>query len=643
MCGIAGFFSSNGLESGLITKMSDIIAHRGPDDSGAALWKTLGTSAPSTETGSDTAQLALGHRRLSILDLSALGHQPMPYKDGRYWLTYNGEIYNHIELRAELESLGYGFTSGTDSEIIPAAYDAWGQECLHRFNGMWAFALFDTQEKILFLARDRFGVKPLYYWAAPDGAFFFGSEIKQFTILPGWDARLNHQRAYDFLVWGVSDHTDETLFEGVYQIAPGHCLTLDLANLPPFDHGRAPVAQWYVLTPQENTLSFEQAAAHFKTLLEDSVRLRLRADVPIGSCLSGGLDSSSIVCLMNALLQENNAQHLQKTFSACSDVASVDERKWIDKVTARTGTDPHFTYPDLAHLFPLSEQITWHQDEPFGSSSIYAQWHVFALARENGVTVMLDGQGADEMLAGYHAFFGARLADLFRSLRWPTLVREALLIHRRHGRSWTWIAAQIADSLMPDQLRGPLRKFSGRTYKAPGWLDLNMLHANPVNPNPPAARSVQGLSRMQLLHTNLQKLLHWEDRDSMAHGIEARVPFLDYRLVEFALGLPADYKIADAITKRVLRTGMSGTIPDEIRDRVDKIGFATPEEIWIKDHAPDLFRSKIEEAIEQSQGLITREALTYFDDVLAGRKPFNFTLWRIINFAQWLRIFSVKV
>lgn len=238
----------------------------------------------------------------------------MPYKDGRYWLTYNGEIYNHVELRAELESLGYGFMSGTDSEIIPAAYDAWGQECLHRFNGMWAFALFDTQEKTLFLARDRFGIKPLYYWTTPDSAFFFGSEIKQFTVLPGWDARLNHQRAYDFLVWAMSDHTDETFFEGVYQIAPGHCLTLDLTNPPTFDNGRAPVEQWYVLTPQNNTLSFEQAAAHFKTLLEDLVRLRLRADVPVGSCLSGGLDSSSIVCLMSALLEESDARHLQKLF-----------------------------------------------------------------------------------------------------------------------------------------------------------------------------------------------------------------------------------------------------------------------------------------------------------------------------------------
>ena len=640
MCGIAGYFKPAGCKASIIEKMTDIIHHRGPDDSGAVYFETI-ESAPVTNA--DNAILALGHRRLSIVDLSSLGHQPMSYADERYWLTYNGEVYNYLELRKELVSLGYSFKSQTDSEVILAAYDAWGAQCQQRFNGMWAFAIYDRTEQTLFLSRDRFGIKPLYYWVSPDGGFHFASEIKQFTVLPGWQAVLNHQRGYDFLVWGVTDHTDETLFDGVFQVAPGHCLVQKLSDFKPKVHGRIHTQQWYTLAKQHNTDSFAVASARFKDLLENSVRLRLRADVDVGSCLSGGLDSSSIVCLMNNVLREQDAQALQKTFSACSNEESVNERKWMNKVTEHTKVDAHYTYPELNNLFDQLRDITWHQDEPFGSTSIYAQWNVFKLAADNKVTVMLDGQGADEQLAGYASFYGARLADLIRRFRWLQAGKEAKQIHSRHGYNWNWILGQTAVNILPPFLKNVMRKIMRRTHPVPEWLNFDILKASPSNPHDMKGGSIQKLCHAQMTSTNLQMLLHWEDRDSMAHSIESRVPFLDYRLVEYVMSLPSDYKIKNAVTKRVLRQGMSGIIPDDIRDRTDKIGFATPEEIWMRRTAPDLFKERLETNIVKAQGLISPEIIQHYEEMVRGERPFNFLTWRVISFLEWLDIFGVII
>ena len=303
MCGISGFISNHPQPAAPIWRMSDLIRHRGPDDEGFVLFGDL-SSEPVVAGGPDTPEkswraevpyaprklpeqvsnmpvrIALGHRRLSIIDLSPLGHQPMSHQAGRYWITYNGEIYNYIELRGELESLGHNFVSQSDTEVIMAAYAQWGVSCLHRFNGMWAFAIYDTQRQEVFLARDRFGVKPLYYWTAPDGTFCFASEIKEFTAFPGWTARVNAGRVYDFLVRGLMDHTDETLFAGVYQLRAGHAIRLKVGAWRVDPTGRVPVEKWYDLKPVVFSGSFTDAAAEFRQRLEDSVRLRLRADAP---------------------------------------------------------------------------------------------------------------------------------------------------------------------------------------------------------------------------------------------------------------------------------------------------------------------------------------------------------------------------
>ncbi|MBX3606814.1 MAG: asparagine synthase (glutamine-hydrolyzing) [Piscinibacter sp.] len=667
MCGIAGILNPSAADPRAIQRMTDIIRHRGPDDEGHVLFgpqgalilggdstpqETWTTATPFRPTARidglelPHSALSLGHRRLAIQDLSPLGHQPMSYR-GRHWIVHNGEVYNHVELRAELRQAGYEFISQSDTEVILAAYDHWGVDCLERFNGMWAFALYDAEAGELLLARDRFGVKPLYYWAAPDGSIAFGSEIKQFTVLPGWNAQVNGQRAYDFLVFGLGDHTDETMFQGVYQLRPGHRARLRLGESSNGAPGqRIHSEPWYRLRPRPFVGSFDDATSEFRALFVDAVRLRLRADVAIGSCLSGGLDSSSIVGVISRLLADDHgSKGRQNTFSACSTIAAFDERKWIDEVVRSTGVDAHYVYPSLEDLLRDAPQITWHQDEPFGSSSIYAQWHVFRLASQHGIKVMLDGQGADEQLAGYHMFFGARLARLFRGLRWLELVREGAAIRRRHGYGAVALARYAAPHVLPEALIDQGKRMLGLVHRSPAWLHLEGLAAraeDPFRAMGAFAASVPGMSIAQLSGSNLQMLLHWEDRNSMAHGIESRVPFLDYRLVEFVLGLPDEYKLFRGVTKRVLRDAMRSAIPASIAGRMDKLGFVTPEEVWVRELAPDSFRGNIEDTLDVGARIFRADALrAEMEAIMGGRKKFSFLPWRIANFGHWCRTYSV--
>jgi asparagine synthase (glutamine-hydrolysing) len=434
--------------------------------------------------------VALGHRRLSIVDVSPAGHAPLSYR-GRYWITYNGEVYNYLELRAELEALGHRFVSHTDTEVVLAAFDQWGAASLSRMNGMFAFAIADRERLTVFVARDRWGIKPLYYWASPAGFMAFGSEIKQFSVLPGWSPRMNGQRVYDFLNWRVTDHTAETLFAGVHQLRGGEYLELPWPA-PGASAGCAPNApmatrRWYELRPALFSGSFDDAAARFRELLTDSVRLRLRADVPVGSCLSGGLDSSSIVCAMDRLLRAGGGG-VQKTFSAYSEDPRFDEREYVEEVVRHTAVEPHAVTPGMDGAFDALGCMTWHQDEPFSSTSIYAQWNVFRLARENGVVVMLDGQGADEQLAGYHTFFAPRFAGLLTAGRLPTLWSEVRATRRLHGLSATAAGMQVLNMLLP----APARGWAGASPRAPprrrpGWT-WGCSGPRPATRSPSAAR-----------------------------------------------------------------------------------------------------------------------------------------------------------
>jgi asparagine synthase (glutamine-hydrolysing) len=368
--------------------------------------------------------------------------------------------------------------------------------------------------------------------------------------------------------------------------------------------------------------------------------------VPVGSCLSGGLDSSSIVCIMNGLLREKDAHALQKTVSACADVKRFDERDYIDEVVRHTGTDARYVYPSLGELFQLNDRITHHQDEPFGSTSIYAQWHVFRLAAEGSIKVMLDGQGADEQLAGYHNYFAPRFGRLLRSGRWPTLLRELHSARDLHGYSLSWGMKQALNNVLPEFVRQPLRRLAGKPAVAAPWLDMDKLGAAPRDPFLAAgaakAGSIQAMSLAQLAATSLPMLLHYEDRDSMAHSIEARVPFLDYRLVEFTTGLPDELKLAAGITKRALREGMRGILPERIRTRMDKLGFVTPEEVWVKQQGSELFRTRLRETIDVSGGIVGHGALDHFERTVSGQQHFDFLLWRVISFGTWMKVFGLR-
>ena len=630
MCDLCGFVAPTPVAASAILAMTSLARHRGPDDEGYLLVREPGSppellggadtpsaayhsGAPYAPTGTITTSdrpvtIAFGHRRLSILDLSVLGHQPMCTADRRYWLIYNGEIYNYTELAEELTARGYQFRSHGDSEVILAAYATWGRECLHKLNGMFAFAIYDVAAGTLFLARDRFGIKPLYYWVAPNGAFHFASEIKQFTAAPGWASRMNVTRAQEFLATGLTDCSDETMFTGVYHLPPGHTASLSIRDVGADASGRIRTEPWYVLAPARFDGTFEDAAQEYRRLLIDSVRLMLRADVPIGSCLSGGIDSSSIVCLISRELRAQGVEGLQKTFTARADEAKFDEWPWVEAVIKATGVDARSVVPSIELLQGEAAKLAWHQDEPIASTSFFAEWSVYDLVAKAGLKVMLDGQGADEVLAGYHAFFGPYLASLVRDGRWKDAWREIKAFKQRHGYSEAAAARGIARVLLTRD-----RQFA----------------------------SVSALSYAQLTYSNLQMMLRCADRSSMAHSVESRVPFLDHRLVEFALGLPDEFKIGGGVTKRVLRTAMSGILPDRIRDRIDKIGFETPESLWLTGERRHWFRGQLAQAVEISGRLVPASTLIRLDAMAAGTRPFDREPWRAISLGQWMQAFAV--
>ncbi len=656
MCGIAALFAlkAKPFSSSLIQQMTTIIRHRGPDDEGYFLLKNdqekvilSGRDTPERVFNSTIPYCpkqsfsimpcvaALGHRRLSILDLSPAGHQPLCFND--IWITYNGEVYNYVEIRQELEALGHRFNSQTDTEVILHAYQEWNQDFLQKLNGMFAFVLYDLKKQKVLAVRDRFGVKPLYYWISND-FLALASEIKQFTALPGWNPKIHGQSAYDFLNWGLMDHTSNTLFSEVKQVRGGELLEFNPLKLNVND---LQPKKWYSLTAQPFQGTLQDASKQFRELLENSIKLRLRADVDVGSCLSGGLDSSSIVCLANKFLREQHVNNRQKTFSACSAVNRFDERAFVEIVVQATAVDAHYVYPSLDHVFEECLDTVWHQDEPFTSTSMMAQWLVFKKVKEKNVKVMLDGQGADEQLAGYHGFFGNRFYDLFCSLRWKTLSNEMKGTSLLHSIKPLPL---LVNKLLPDPIRQSCRQWLGKSATKPSWLNVSLLDAQDRDPcSSIRNKTVQQQSQLQITQTSLPMLLHFEDRNSMAHSIESRTPFLDYRLVEFSLGLPSDFKIANGWTKRVLRESMQGILPEPIRQRIDKIGFATAEEEWIKKENPQRFLQEVDQAIACSQGILHPSSKKWVEEMILGRHPFSFLPWRMISFGHWLQRFSVKI
>ncbi len=663
MCGISIIVPVKDITSKHFLQFNNIIRHRGPDDEGYLLWSTsgqvqlFGGNDTPEETyikgglkGNISAfpeqsfQLGMAQRRLSIIDVSPAGHNPMPYLNQRYWIVYNGEIYNYLELRVELEQHGCTFDTHTDTEVILAAYATWGTSCLHRFVGMWAFAIFDTAEETLFVTRDRYGIKPLYYWISPAGSLCFASEIKQFTTLPGWVSEPNYHQISDYAVYSITDHNEETMFKGVRHL-PSGCFYHEKIGGRSFNVGqRIPFNRWYKPVQQTFEGSYEEAVAQFKACFLDALTIHLRADVPIGTALSGGLDSSSIAGVINHLLKSTGDNNLQNTFSSCSKYAEFDERKWMDQVVAFLGVKAHYIYPTVEDVLSQTSKMVWHQDEPYTSQSALLANKVFEEAAKNNIKVLINGQGADEYIGGYGQFSMPYLSELLLTGHWSQLRKDIDVFDNRGGK------AHFSDVLkyavyyhLPKHIRRLLSNNLGYAGLISKLLDAKRLNGpHPYESIPYDLKTVTGTSNHFLFHSSLPKYLRWEDRNSMSHSIEARVPFLDHRLVEFTQSLPLPYLQHKGIRKSIQRDALSDFMPEAVKNRPDKMGYETPEKKWLTKEAPDAFRKKMAEAVEKTNGFVQPEAIKYIDRVIDGQARFDYTYWKLIMLGEWSQQFKVK-
>jgi len=614
MCGISIAINTKGtaVEQSLIEAMNDKILHRGPDDAGVFMKKNF----------------AFGHRRLSILDLTAAGHQPMQRK--QFWITFNGEVYNYIELKIELEALGHTFKTGTDTEVILAAYEQWGVACFAKFNGMWAFAIYDTVKNEIIFCRDHFGIKPLYY-SLVDDHFVAGSEIKQFTVVPGFRPVLNKAVAINFLVHGWLNYSAQTFFEGVDELPPGHYLLYDL------DKNHVSITEWYNLDKAVVPVAdpYEVAVRKVKELFIDSVKIRMRSDVKVGSCLSGGIDSSSIVA---AIHSNGLANGSFATVTSCYDDKRYDEQQYSDAVTHHTGFDSLKVYPDLSHLWELGDldKIIYHQDQPIASASHYSEFKVFETARRNGLIVMQDGQGADEYLCGYGEFYVTRVKEMIHSLK----LKEAFsLLKDKASHRNTGLLSEVFSFIKTAYLFPRLDKVKRIVGKEQfPWLSAEWKKFAGERCLKFESNNVLDLSIMEIGHSSIPYQLHSEDRNSMLFSIESRLPFLDHRLVEYSLGLPSAYKIKNGYTKAVLRDAIS-ELPEKIRYRKDKMGFVAPDMVWIKMNKEKV-RADLEELLS-STGIFTKALLNRFDRFTEGTSGYEPIYFRALTFKRFCEIFKV--
>jgi asparagine synthase (glutamine-hydrolysing) len=640
MCGISGILQLDRslIDPQVLKRFSESLSYRGPDDFGFLGWSGI---APVTVTRNPEdlgdAWIGLSHRRLSILDVSEAGWQPMVSYDGRYSIVFNGEIYNYLELQAELKVLGHTFYSHSDTEVLLAAYSQWGSDALTRLVGMFAFAILDTHLNKIFLARDFFGIKPLYYTHWNQG-FAFASEIKTLLTLPQVPARANPQAVYDYLCFGLTEHSEETIFANIYQLPAAHYLEISLTS---YSVECKPVRYWRVETSSRCKLSFNEASDQLRSLFLDSIRLHLRSDVPVGAALSGGIDSSSIVMAMR-YLEPDMELH---TFTYTASDPRLNEGSWADIVGQASNAIMHKVQPLPEDLIRDLDRLIYVQDQPFGSTSIYAQHRIFKLAHEAGIKVMLDGQGADELLGGYPPFLGARLASLVRQGSW----KKATSFLRHASQSPTIRSRAVlmwgGAFLLPDGLKGAARSLIGKEF-VPAWMNVNWFSDRGVRMSSiPSDYEESDILRRELqnnLENRLLSLLSYEDRNSMVHSIESRVPFLTPKLANFAFSLPEEYIVSPhGTTKKVFREAMRGIVPDSILDRRDKIGFATPEQNWLETLRPWVDQVLDSNAANCIPSLNILGVKQEWKDILGGRKSFDFRVWRWINIIRWAELYDV--
>jgi len=599
MCGINGFTWP---DRPLITAMNEATRHRGPDDSGVSV----------------DASVSLGHTRLSIIDLSADGRQPMANEDGAVRIVFNGEIYNYRSLRDDLAAAGHRFTSRTDTEVIVHAYETHGPACLDLFQGMWAFAIHDTRNRTLFLARDRFGIKPLYYHLE-NGRLIFSSMISG-ILVHGVRTIPNDRAIMRYMAYNLLQDGAPTFFQGIASLEPGHCLTFSL------DTGEARMERWY--SPRKRPAP---DAGELKHLFTESVRAHTVSDVPVGVCLSGGVDSTAITMVLNSFAGDSFS-----TFSLEAPGSAQDERRYIEEVGRLTRSTQYYTQVTPDDFFAELDDFVTAMEEPVTGLSAYAQYRVFKLAREHGAKVLLDGQGGDELFAGYLYYFGYHFSELLHKGRIAGLAREAWACWRRTGRLYPH--AMLLFLLLPGRVRQETwKRFVNRVVDAGYLAEILGKEADPRW----RAQSVRASLDQTLFSTSIPHNLMWEDKSSMRFGVESRVPFLDVHLVEAAMALPPHDLLGRGETKRALRAALSGVLPPMIRDRKDKIGFAAPVDAFFR--TPRV--AALAREVFTSRRFASRpywnqdKATRLLEAHIQGRASAGDTLWKCLNVELWLRAF----
>lgn len=630
MCGIAGIISSKrSAEMFRVARaMQASLLHRGPDDEGLAAFFLNENGVEGRmdiDTGAPSAVLV--HRRLSIIDLSAAGRQPMYSRDGRYWVTFNGEIYNYLELRTELEALGHRFSTRTDTEVLITAWQEWGIESLTKLIGMFAFALMDCVNKRLFLVRDCFGIKPLFYATSSLG-LVFASEIPALLEAPGITRIINPESLYCYLTYGRTDYSSGTLFTGVIQLQPAHYAEITLDNPEKVIVKR----YWSLNLNEEADISFGEAATTVQKMFLENIRLHLRSDVPVGVALSGGLDSTAIVSCIRKIEPTADIH----AFSYIAHDLRISEGQWAAIAAKSINANWHQIESQPGGLSADIEHLIGIQGEPFGSTSIYAQYLVFRAAKQHGIKVMLDGQGGDELFAGYSIYKVARAASM---LRRGNIGKASRLIWELFRSSE---AARLGHFLVPEPMQSLLRNFSSHPVWPVG-VNKQWFIERGIRYKSDRVLSKRAL-REELYRTvvadTLPMLLRYEDRNSMAHSIESRVPFLTPQFAQFIFTLPEHFLVADnGETKSVFRSAMSELLPDAIVRRKDKIGFATDELAWIQNSS-----SWVEGLLDKAREykFINASRLTdIWQRVRSGNSRQTTLLWRHLNLLSWAVMFGV--
>jgi asparagine synthase (glutamine-hydrolysing) len=643
MCGINGIVTRDNTIKRKISALNQLLKHRGPDDEGFVMINSASGEFKQC-TGDDSIaeikskhphidsvnpenfDVILAQRRLAIIDLSCNGHGPMPGVDNKIWISYNGEIYNYIELRDELKALGYKFTTETDTEVIINSYLCWGADCLSRFNGMWGFAIWDSRKQELFIARDRFGVKPVYY-SLTENYFAYSSEIKPLTLLLGSKPGINKSKIPFFVLYGNRLNTPDTYIKDINSLQGSHYLI--------YKDGKASVHRYYDVQAVHSNENEEELKDKIVSLLSDSIKLRFRSDVPVGTCLSGGFDSSSIVSLSSRL-----NQHKLQTFSAVWKEKECDESKYIDIVNEKFGCVPNKTVPSAGEFEKVFTQMSWYQEIPTEGPGLYPQWYVMAKAKGN-VKVLLDGQGGDEVFGGYF-LMGAYLRGMLRDKKLLKIISEfnyfTSFLNKNGIHSFaSWLFpkqySRIARTKLSEKFKIINKNILDSTDKELLELDLE--------PPKKFPSYINNLSYHFITNFTIPTLLHYEDRSSMAHSIESRVPFLDYRLVELGLNLKPSQLTHKGVSRPLFRKAVHPYLPDEIVNRKDKLGYPVPFTVWtrtiLKDYVSDVLLDKnalIYEYIDSAQ--VIRNLENHF----SGLKDYSWEIWRLLSLENFMSLYK---